>query len=209
MIAVLPAIRAIAISDRENRLQEGVLVAACAAVDAIAAGILLLGTPLPPSLEVLAAAVSHGTAVLLVSGLVGARPSRRWLCVAAVLAIPFVGVAVATATLATEGRGSAALERRRKARRRPALTMAAMQRLGGALSPYDALDGGDEEQRRAALSALSRRGDPEAIGLLRRAAAGRDPDLALSAALVLDEIGERAERRVGRLDPAEVRHGVG
>ena len=84
-----------------------------------------------------------------------------------------------------------------------------MQRLGGGLSPYDALDGGDEEQRRAALLALSRRGDPEAIALLRRAAAGRDPDLALSAALVLDEIGERAERRVERLDSAEVRRGAG
>jgi HEAT repeat protein len=71
------------------------------------------------------------------------------------------------------------------------------------------LDGGDEEQRRAALWALSRRGDPEAIALLRRAAAGRDPDLALSAALVLDEVGERAERHLDRLDLAEVRHGAG
>jgi len=87
--------------------------------------------------------------------------------------------------------------------------MAAMQRLGTALSPCDALDRGDEEQRRAALSALSRREDPEAIALLRRTAAGRDPDLALPAALVLDEIGERAERHVNRLDPAEVRHEAG
>jgi len=87
--------------------------------------------------------------------------------------------------------------------------MAAMKRLGGALSTCDALDGGDEEQRRAALSALSRRGDPEAIALLRRAAAGRDPDLAMSAALVLDEIGERAEGEADRLEPAEVRYGTG
>ena len=84
--------------------------------------------------------------------------------------------------------------------------MASVQRLGTALSPCDALDCGDEEQRRAALSALSRREDSEAIALLRRTAAGRDPDLALPAALVLDEIGERAERRVNRLDPAVVRH---
>ena len=84
-----------------------------------------------------------------------------------------------------------------------------MQRLGGALSPCDALDCGDEEQRRAALAALSRRGDSEAIALLRRAAGGRDPDLALSAALALDEIGERAERQMGRLDLAEVGYGAG
>jgi len=71
------------------------------------------------------------------------------------------------------------------------------------------LDCGDEDQRRAALWALSRREDPEAIALLRRAASGCDPDLALSAALVLDEISERAEHRVERLNLTEARHGVG
>jgi len=79
--------------------------------------------------------------------------------------------------------------------------MAALKHLGGALSTYDALESGDDERRRAALSALSRRGDPEAIALLRRAAAGRDSDLALCAALVLDEIAERTERRIDQLDP--------
>ena len=74
--------------------------------------------------------------------------------------------------------------------------MDAIQRLGDALSPRDALDCGDEEQRRAALSALSRREDLEAITLLRRATAGSDPALAVSAALILDEVGERAERRM-------------
>jgi HEAT repeat protein len=99
--------------------------------------------------------------------------------------------------------------RRRKARRRPPLTVAAIQHLGDALSPCEALDCGDEEQRRAALSALSGRGDPEAIMLLRRAAASRDSDLALSAALVLDEISERVERRADRPAPATVRYGTG
>ena len=206
MIAAAPALRVIVPSDREDRLHEATLVAACAAVDAIAAGILLFGTPLPSSLNALAAAVAHGTAVLLLGGLARARPSRRWLGGAAVLAVPCVGAAVATAILVTRGRGSAVTGRRKKARRRPTLTMAAMQRLGGALSTCDALEGGDEEQRRVALAALSRRGDPEAITLLRRAAAGHDPDLALSAALVLGEICERAERQVDRLDHAQVRN---
>jgi len=199
----------IALADREGRLHDPALLVACAAIDTVAAGILLLGTPLPPSLEGLAAAATHGMAVLLLSSLARGRPSRRWLGVAAVLAVPLIGAAVVTAILFTRGRGSAAMERRRKARERPALTTAAMQRLAGGLSPCDALDCGDEEQRRTALAALSRRGDPEAIALLRRAARGRDPDLALSAALVLDEIGERAERQVDRLIPAEVRYGVG
>ena len=211
MIAPIPLMRAIASSDRADRRRATALVAACAAVDAVAAGILLLGTPLPPLLEGLTAAISHGMAVLLLCALPPrARPSRRWLCAAAVLAVPCVGAAVAAATVLTRGRGAAAVRRRRKTQRQPALTRAAMLRLRDALSPYDALYCGDEEQRRDALATLSRCGDREAIALLRRAAAGRDPDLALSAALALDEIGERAERRSDRADPGfEVRHEVG
>jgi len=202
-------IRVTAPSDRVHRWRGGALLVACAALDAVAAGILVLGTPLAPPLEVLAAMVSHATAVLLVCGLAQERPSRRWLGVAAVLAVPFVGAAVAAATLVTRGRGSFAMECRRKAPRQSRLTMAAIQRLGGALPLCDALDGDDEEQRRDALWALSRRRDPEAIALLRRAAAGRDPDLALSAALVMEEIGERAERQADPLDRPEVRNGAG
>ena len=209
MIAAAPAVRVIAPADREVRPREAALVAACAALDAIAAGILLLGTPFPPSLAVLAAAVSHATAILLLFGVARARPSRRWLCGAAVLAIPGVGAAVAAAVLVTRGKGSAVRGRVRRGRRRPALTMAAIQRLGSTLSTCDALDGCDGEQRRAALSALSRRGDPDAIALLHRAVMSGDPDLALSAALVLEEIGERAECQVEPPVPAEVRNGTG
>ncbi|TMQ56946.1 MAG: hypothetical protein E6K76_11895 [Candidatus Eisenbacteria bacterium] len=206
MIGAAPAIRVIGGSGRGDRPRGAALLAACVAFDAVAAGILLLGTPLPPLLKGVAAAVSHGAAVLLSSRSARGQPSRRWLSAAAVLAVPCAGAAVATAIFLTRGGGSTSMGRRRKARWRPSLTMASVQRLGTALSPCDALDCGDEEQRRAALSALSRREDSEAIALLRRTAAGRDPDLALPAALVLDEIGERAERRVNRLDPAVVRH---
>ena len=205
-------IRLIPSSDREDRpCTTALLVAcvACAVVDAIAVGILLFGTPLAPWLKGPAAAVSHGAAVLLLFGTSRAQPSRRWLSVAAVLAVPFVGAAVAAAICATRGRGLAAREPRMEAPRRLALTVDALQRLGGGLSPCDALDCGDEEQRRAALSSLSRRGDPEAIALLRRTAAGADPDLALSAALTLDQIRERGERKVDSRDRAEVRYGSG
>ena len=188
---------------------EAALLVACAAIDAIAAGILLLATPLPLSLEGLAVAVSHGAAVVLLFRAARARPSRRWLCVGASLAVPLVGVAVATASLVTRGRGSTPVRRRGPTRRRPACTMAGIQRLVDALPLWDTLNSGDEEQRREALAALSRREDPEAIALLRRAAAGGDPDLALSAALVLDEIGERSERQRTRPDPGEVRHVAG
>jgi len=206
MIAPVPTIRAIAAAPRirvavpsapGDRMRVAALVAGYAVAEAVAAGILIFGTPLPPLLEGLAAAVSHGAAVLLLSGLTRPRPSCRWLCVAAVLAVPLVGTAIAAAAYLTRGRGPAVIDKRVKARRRPALTIAAMRLLRDSLSPSDALDCDDDEKRRAALSALSRRGDRESIAVLRRAAAGRDPDLALSAALALDEIGERAERQAG------------
>ena len=209
MSVALPAMAMIARLEHKHGPRGAARVVACAALEVAAAGILLHGTTNPSSLQVLAAAASHGLAVLLLSGLAAARPSRKWLCVTAVLTVPCVGIAIAAAVLATRGRGLAAMERRRKAPRPPALTMATVRRLGDALSPCDALACGDDEQRRAAVWALSRRRDPEAIALLRRATAGSDPDLALSAALALDEMAERAERQVGRRETSEVPYGAG
>jgi hypothetical protein len=202
-------LRVIAPSDRADRRRAAVVIGACAALDAIAAAILLRGTALPPLLEALAAAASHGTAVLLMSTLVRTHPSRRWLGSAAVLAVPCVGTVVATTAFVTRGRGSVATERRRRVRGRRPLTADAARSLGDALATCDALDGDDEERQRAALSTLSRRADSEAIALLRRAASGRDADLALSAALVLDEIGERAERKLGPPGQPEILDGTG
>jgi hypothetical protein len=184
-------------------------IAASAVADAIAASILLFGAPFPRDMAVPAAAVSRGIAVLCLFGLARARPSRRWLCIAAVLAVPFGGTAVAAAAIATRGRGASTTRRRRSVRRRPHLTLEDLKQLAGALPPCDALERGDAEHRRAALSALSRRGDAEAIAVLRWAAARCDSDVALSAALALDRIGERAERRGRRSVPAGARHGTG
>jgi len=210
VIDVRPTFRMLAPSDRAHpRHTFGFLAAcaACAAIDAVAAAMLLVDTSLPTTQEVAAAMVAHAAAVLLLLGPVRMPPSRRWLCAAAVLAVPCAGAAVAAASLVTRGRAPAAIGRRRRGRRRPTPSAVAIRRVAYALAPCDALDGGDEEQRHAALATLSRRRDPEAITLLRRAAASRDPDLALSAALVLDEIGERAERRAGRPDAEELRRG--
>lgn len=176
------------------------------AVDAAAGGILVLGAA-PPLL--LAAAAAHVAAVLLVWRAAGARPELRWVCAAAVATAPLAGAAVAALFLSTTGLGLAKPERRGVARRSPADSAAAIRRIGDALSPCDALERGDAEARRSALEALARRADPEAILLLGRAAAGRDPDLALSAALALDEIRERAERRPTAGRTAELRHDAG
>lgn len=208
MTTMTPAIRWSVPAAREDQVPEVVCLGAAAAAEAVAAATLLLGGSLPSSLIWPMAAVSHGLAAWLVAALPRARPSSRWLAAAAVLTVPIAGVAIAMSA-ATRGRGLAAALRRRPAALRPRLTAAALRRLAGALSPCDALASGDADERRSALSTLGRREDPEAIALLRRAVAGRDPDLALSAALVLDEIGERAERRTSRLVPAESRNAVG
>ncbi len=172
-----------------------VLIAASAAVDAVAAGILLVDPRLLPVPGALVAAASHGAAVLLLSRVPRARPSRRWLSVASMLAVPCAGAGIAAAALLSKGRGTVVLERSRRARRRSRLTPAGVLRLRDALPPCDALVCGDEDQRSAALAALSRRSDSEAIALLRWAASGNDYDLAAAAAQVLDEIGVRAEGR--------------
>jgi phosphate/sulfate permease len=209
MSSAAQEISVMALPEREFRVRDAMLLVACAAVDAVAAVLLLVSTPLPLSVELLVAAIAHGIAVLLLSTTSAVRPSRRWLSVAALMVVPFVGVAVASALMFTSGRGLVMKRSVARARRRPAATRTALRRLGSALSPYEALECGDEEQRRAALAKLARRRDPEAITLLKRTAASRDPDLALSAALVLDEIRERAERRLSRLAASEVRHGTG
>ena len=209
MSATSPSIWVLAGPEREARSRGAFVLVACAAVDALAAGILLVGTSLPHPLELLSAAALHATAILLIVGHSHERPSLRWLSAAALLVVPFAGVAIAGAILGTTGRGTVSIGRHRRTRRRPTLTRAELLRMGGALSPCEALECDDEDQRRDALAALSRRGDAEAIVLLRRAAASRDPDLALSAALALDEIGERAERELRRSRTAEVRHGAG
>lgn len=169
-------------------------IALAAIADAAATAILLRVVPMAPQLPAPTAAALHGAAILMLFTLRRVRASRHALCIAAVAAVPVAGVAIAAITLAGRGRGSASRWRRRRVRRRREPLAAVLERLGNALSPCDALGPNDGEPRRAALLDLSKRSDPEAIALLRWAVAGRDPDLALSAALVLDEIRERAER---------------
>jgi hypothetical protein len=195
--------------DRESPWRALALVGGCAAIDSVTVAMLLARDPFPALPGVLVAAITHGVAVLLLLGLTRDLPSRRWLSAAALLCVPGAGATVAAAALVTRGRGLRARRRRRRTPRSAGVTPAAMWRLADALSPYDALERGDREEKRAAISVLVRRRDTEAIALLRRVAARPDADLALAAALALDEIGERAERRAGQPDATEVRHVAG
>ena len=205
-MTIAPALRLIVSPELGERWRPMAHLLACVVVDAIAVAILLLGTPLPPAVDGAMAAVSHGTAVMLLSGLARGRSSQHWLCVGAMLAVPLIGAAVTAAVMLTRGRSSATAGHRGPAVRRPKLTLVDVRRLETGLSPCEALESGDESQRSDALRSLSQRRDPEAIALLRRTASGPDPDLALSAALALDEISEQAERRMQRAPTVELRH---
>jgi hypothetical protein len=179
------------------------LLALSVTFDAVATGIWLVGDA--TGIVGAAAVLAHGMAILLLSCSVPGRPSERCLYVAALSTVPLVGAAIAAVLLIMKTRGSRPIRRRVRLPKRPAFTTATVRRLGEALSAGDALACEREEERRAALTALAQREEPEAIALLRWAAAGRDPDLALSAALVLDEISERAERERHRRHHLEVR----
>ena len=122
-----PSLRVLAIPVPNVHLRGAALLAGCAAVDAVAAGIVLLGTPLPRPLAFMMAAALHLAAVVLLWGLTAARPSQRWLSSAALLAVPFVGAAIAVAILVTTGRGTASIGRHRRSRRRAPPTRAELR----------------------------------------------------------------------------------
>jgi len=179
-------------------------------LEAVVAAVLLVGPPPPEMLWSSILAVAHVTAALLLTACPGVPRCHRLLAAASMLTVPGAGVGLALVVFATKGRGSIARESFRDAPGSFSRSgLPAPARLGSR-STCDALLGDDEEARRLALTALARRADTEAIALLRWAAASHDPDLALSAALALDEIGERAERRpTGRARILEVNRATG
>ena len=185
------------------------MLAAAAAIDTVATLMLLAGPPDHDAVTVAAALGLHAGAVLLALGPARAHPSRRWLSVTAAFFVPLAGVAVAMAASMTTGNVGSPRQRPLRSRPRPAAALAEVHRMREALPLWEALASDDHEQRRAALMALSRRNDAEAIALLRRTAAAAEPDLALSAALALDEVSERLERRMLHRKVWSVRNATG
>lgn len=188
------SLRAVTASDGTPRPSWGHRLALSAVIDSVAAALVLLDVPVSPAVAFAAAAVLHAIAVLAIHATPRVDPSRRCLGAAAVLAVPCAGAVVAAVALGTRGLGTASRDRARRVARPRASTPVAARRLGAELSACDALERGDEVKRLAALNALARRADSESKAVLRWATSGRDPELAMSAALVLDRIGERAER---------------
>ena len=120
----------------------------------------------------------------------GPPRSQRLLAAALTLTLPLAGAPIAALMRGTDGRGAIGdTGPRTRRRRRCAASPADLRRMAEGLSCCEALLVADADERRAILSTLSRHPDRNAIDLLRWALASPHPDLAVEAALALEDIG--------------------
>jgi len=131
----------------------------------------------------------------------GVPGSRRFLLFAFGFTVPIVGGAVALLSLAS-GAGATQeaidvpIDVAGEEAAEPAPDARLVRELGEALSLPDALLVAGAEQRRAMLWGLGRRGDAEAIALLRWALTAASTELGLEAALALEDVAIGFQKRV-------------
>lgn len=179
------------------------MIGAAGAVD-VAALLLLLAQP--HAWVLLPSGLLHVTAAVAVLRLRGAEPSRRLLAAAMIFSLPLVGVAMAVLVVSLRGRGGGELLARREPVQRSESGAELARRLTAGGPACQLLLATDAETRHAAVSTLQREADARAITLLRWSLAQRDPDLALEAALALEELSARyAERSAQACAEAERR----
>jgi hypothetical protein len=160
-------------------------------LDALALAVVVLGAGAAASR--LAALTLH----LLAFGAAG-FPSRvgrsqRTLMAALTLTLPVLGALVALVAFATRGRGEIGQVPAREAPEPRTLTVADVRRLTDALSASESLMCGTLDERSATVGMLVRHPDAAAIALLRRAVAAGDADVAVEAALALEDLGAQLE----------------
>ncbi|HEY5948039.1 MAG TPA: hypothetical protein VIV40_21230 [Kofleriaceae bacterium] len=127
-----------------------------------------------------------------------AAPDRRALIVVVAALVPVIGPIASLYIDRERGRGGAELLADSVAltssRRLTGAEIA--QRLVGALPPCEALVSGDADARRATITQLSWRAGSEDIAILRWARNQRDADVAVEAALALNELEQRFEQNL-------------
>jgi hypothetical protein len=119
--------------------------------------------------------------------------SQRMLMAALTLSLPVLGAPVALLALATRGRGEIGQGLAPQAPEPRRLTVADVRRLTDGLSASESLMSGSLDERSATVGMLVRHPDAAAIALLRRAVAAGDADLAVEAALALEDLGAQLE----------------
>lgn len=168
------------------------VIAAAGAIDVAALGVLCAE---PRAWVWLLAAILHVTAAAAVMRLRGIEPTRRLLAAAMMFCLPPVGPAMAVLVVRLRGRGGDELLARREPVPRSARGAELATRLTAGGPACEALLAADPETRHVAVSALQRDADARAITLLRWSIAQPDPDLALEAALALEELSARYAER--------------
>jgi len=165
------------------------LLATC--LDGLALAVLLSGhgaassSIAPAALHLLAlAAAGLGTE---------ASRSQRALMAALTLTLPLLGALVAMVALRTRRRGEVGEIPAREAPQKRSLTVADVRRLTDGLSASESLMSGSADEKTATVGMLTRHPDAESIALLRRAVATGGADLAVEAALALEDLGAQLE----------------
>jgi hypothetical protein len=142
-----------------------------------------------------AAAGSHAAAMLMVAFPKALSPSERELGIALVFALPVFGALLAVLAL-EHGTGDLVSDLAQG--QAPAVDAPGSDfgRLAIALPSCEALMAGTVEERRAIIATLVRRSDADAVALLRWALGASDPDLAVDAALALEELTASFDARL-------------
>jgi hypothetical protein len=166
------------------------VIAAAGAIDVAALGVLCV----QPEAWLLVGLV-HVAAAGAVLRLRGVEPTRRLLAAAMMFCLPPVGPAMAMLAVRLRGRGGDDLLAGHKLVARSASGAELAARLTAGGPACEALLAVDAETRHVAVSALQREADARAITLLRWSLAQPDPDLALEAALALEELSARYAER--------------
>lgn len=133
--------------------------------------------------------------VLLTAFVWSSRPAgtRRTLEVAWMLSLPGLGLLVALATIGVRGEGDLMQFDRGQVPSRTIGPSHVVRTLSGHIPMCERLVSGVSAVRRSALAGLAIRNDAEAIEILRWAVRDPDGDLALDAALTLEELSDGYE----------------
>ncbi|HEY4393263.1 MAG TPA: hypothetical protein VGP64_04345 [Polyangia bacterium] len=162
----------------------------------LTAAILLCGHP--TTWTALLAGALHLAAMVPIVASPALASSERTLGLAFVFALPLLGPALAALSLGTEGQGelieadpAAAVAVTVEAPRAEEL-----RQLGEALPTCEALLAGNVDERRAIVATLALRADAGAVALLRWALGAANPELAVEAALAIEEMTASVEARL-------------
>jgi len=167
-------------------------LAISAGLDLLAAGLIFPSHgDLPSCCAVVAIHLAAVLVAVRLDDRVGA--SRRWLAGALVFALPVAGAGLAAVALATRPRSGLTAAVPVDYVEPPMLDAACFHKIAEALSPCEVLSEPGHEEGWATLAALTRRGDEESVRLLRWLVLA-NPDMAVDAALALEELSVRFDR---------------